>query len=52
MILLTKPFVTVKFYLNGDESGQLYTTEFESGKAYDEWYEDMKKSIDLFDEIF
>ena len=48
----TKPFVIVKFYLKGDNTGQLYTTEFYSERQYDRWYEDMKKSIELFDEKF
>jgi hypothetical protein len=40
--------ITVKFFLKGDEEGILNTMEFETEEAYQKWYVEMRKSVEIF----
>jgi hypothetical protein len=45
---VTDSQITVKFFLNGDEEGTMNTKEFENEEAYQEWYVEMRKSVEIF----
>jgi hypothetical protein len=46
------PYVVIKFFMSGDETGQVYTTEFKCEMDYDKWFDHMRGSIELIDEKF
>lgn len=43
-----KIYGTMRFFQNGDESGTLHTYEFYTKKHYEDWWEDQRKSVEVF----
>lgn len=45
---LKSKMITVRYFLNGDESGQLYTTCFDNSAEYEEFVENYDDAIEIF----